>query len=316
MVIAATLAFHAIAQPAARPEFEVATIRLNTDCVNGGGHEQLSPGRFGVECVSLRDYIRGAYGSYGAGRNPNLRPPPVVGGPTWLDADRYDIVAKASPETGLDQMYGPMTRALLEARFRLKVHTEARELPVYTLSLAKGGSKLTATKAGSCVAIDPATVLKSPSPSNYCGGRATTKAGAKKIVDGYGMSLAEFTDRIFRETLDRPVIDKTGLKGLFDIHLEYVADAMVSDGSTSPVNAPGPAILTAVQEQLGLKLSPDKGPVEVIVIDSVERPSENRLSVLARLFEFLDHVHGYGAFRRVEAQPELIGEGSEDGAFR
>ena len=91
----------------------------------------------------FRDYIRGAYGSYGFGRNPNVRPPKILGGPDWVDTDRYDIVAKAPGETGLDEMYGPMLRALLEDRFGLKIHSEIRELPVYALTAAGGGAKLT-----------------------------------------------------------------------------------------------------------------------------------------------------------------------------
>src|SRR5665213_3398749 len=149
----ALLALPCIAQ-SPRLQFEVASIRLNEACVNGPGLEHHSPGRFGVECVSLRDYIRGAYGSYGQGRNPNVRPPTVLGGPGWVDSDRYDIVAKAPGETGLDEMYGPMMRALLEDRFQLKIHSETRELPVYALSAARGGAKLTASKPGSCVPID------------------------------------------------------------------------------------------------------------------------------------------------------------------
>ena len=87
------------------------------------------PGSFSVECVSLREYIRGAYGSYGFGRNPHVRPPKVLGGPDWVDTDHYDIVAKAPADTPLDEMYGPMMRALLEDRFGLKIHSEIREPP-------------------------------------------------------------------------------------------------------------------------------------------------------------------------------------------
>jgi uncharacterized protein (TIGR03435 family) len=258
-------AFHSTAQTPARVEFEVATIRLNEACVNGPGLEHHSPGRFGVECVSLRDYIRGAYGSYGFGRNPNVRPPTVLGGPDWVDTDRYDVVAKAPGETGLDEMYGPMMRALLEDRFALKIHSEIRELPVYVLTAARGDAKLTASKPGSCVAIDIKSVLKASPGPNYCG-RFEMKRGAVRVADAKGMSVGEFAMRVFRDTVDRPVIDRTGIAGLFDIHLEF-----------SGVDADNlaPSIFTAVQEQLGLKLSPDKGPVEVFVIDHVERPSAN-----------------------------------------
>jgi uncharacterized protein (TIGR03435 family) len=172
-------AVHSIAQTPQLVEFEVATIRLNEACANGGGLEHLSPGRFGVECVSLRDYIRGAYGSYGFGRNPNVRPPKVLGGPDWVDTDRYDIVAKAPGETGLDEMYGPMLRALLEDRFGLKIHSEIRELPVYALTAAGGGAKLTPSKPGSCVVIDMKSVLKAPPGPNYCGRFEMTRGAVR-----------------------------------------------------------------------------------------------------------------------------------------
>src|ERR1022692_715118 len=125
--------------PASASRFEVATIRLNTDCA-GGGREQLSPGRFGIECVCLREVIRVAYGNVG-GPSP-ARLPDVLGGPGWIDTDRYNIQATASGNAGLDQMYGPMMRALLEDRFRLKLHDEVRRLPVYNLTVLKKAAKL------------------------------------------------------------------------------------------------------------------------------------------------------------------------------
>jgi len=266
-------AFHCIAQTSQRVEFEVSTIRLNEACVNGAGLEHLSPGRFGVECVSLRDYIRGAYGSYGFGSNPNVRPPTVLGGPDWVDTDRYDIVAKAPGEAGLDEMYGPMMRTLLEDRFGLKIHTEIRELPVYALTAARGGGKLTPSKPGSCVAVDMKSVLKAPPGPNYCG-RFEMKRGTVRIADAKGMTVAEFAARVFRDTLDRPVIDRTSIGGLFDIHLEFSGlENSAAPGAVADNTAP--SVFTAVQEQLGLKLSPDKGPVEVLVIDHVQKPSAN-----------------------------------------
>jgi uncharacterized protein (TIGR03435 family) len=258
-------ASHSIAQTSQRVQFEVATIRLNNACVNGAGLEHLSLGRFGVECVSLRDYIRGAFGSYGFGRNPHVRPPKVMGGPDWVDTDRYDIVAKTPAEAGLDEMYGPMMRALLEDRFGLKIHSEIRELPVYALTAARGGAKLTPSKPGSCVAIDVKSVLQAPPGPNYCG-RFDMTRGTVRIADAKGITVAGFAARVFRDTLDRPVIDKTGIAGLFDIHLEFSG---VDDDSAAP------SIFTAVQEQLGLKLSPDTGPVDVLVIDHVQKPSPN-----------------------------------------
>ena len=266
-------ASHSDAQPPQRAQFEVATARLNKACVNGAGLEHLSQGRFGVECVSVREYIRGAYGSYGSGRNPNVRPPKVLGGPDWVDTDRYDIVGTTLIETGLDEMYGPMMRALLEDRFGLKIHSEIRELPVYTLTAARGGAKLIPSKTGSCVAIDVKSVLKSPPGLNYCG-RFEMKRGVVWIADAKGMTVAEFAARVFRDTLDRPVIDRTSIAGLFDLHLEFSGPEISAALSGDADNAT-PSVFTAVQEQLGMKLLPDKGPVEVLVIDHVQKPSPN-----------------------------------------
>ena len=97
-----------LTQTPERREFEVATIKLNTECIHGVGREQHSPGRFGVECVPLREYVRGSYGAYGKGCDPNALQPKVLGGPPWVDSDKYDIVAKAPDDAGLDEMYGPM----------------------------------------------------------------------------------------------------------------------------------------------------------------------------------------------------------------
>ena len=244
-----------VAQSPPRAEFEVATVKLNTECIHGVGREQHSPGRFGVECVSVREYIRGAYDV------PDARH--VLGGPKWLDTDHYDIVAKATGETGLDEMYGPMMRELLQERFQLKLHRETREMPVYTLTVGKGGAKLVPVKEGECVPIDLSQVLRQPPTPNYCG-RMTTKRGAITVVDGSGTTLEEFTKRVFRDTLDRPVIDQTGIAGRFDIHLEYAS----GEGD-------GPSIFGAIQEHLGLKLAAGRGAVEVLMIDRVERPTAN-----------------------------------------
>ncbi len=159
-------------------------------------------------------------------------------------------------------MYGPMTKALLEDRFRLKVHDELRMLPVYELTVLKK-PKLKSTKEGSCVPIDLKTVLQSPPPANYCG-RNTVTGGPMTIFDGYGVTITEFIGRALRR-LDRPVIDHTRLPGRFDIHLEFVSSDALD----------GVSVFTAVEEQLGLKLSAAIGPVEVHVIDRVERPSQN-----------------------------------------
>lgn len=245
--------------------FEVATIRRATDC--SGGHEQESPGRFGILCVPLREVIRVAYGNLEASSGERF--PAVMGGPRWLDSDRYDIFATAPENPGLDQMYGPMTRTLLEDRLHLKLHDEIRKLPVYNLAVLKKSAKLKPTEHGSCAEIDLKTVLQSPPPPNYCG-RFTLTKGTTTIFNGYGLTMTDLIEHVLVKTLDRPVNDRTGLIGRFDIHLEFASNDLLDTGEASQ-----PSIFTALQEQLGLKLSNATGPVEVHVIDHIERPSEN-----------------------------------------
>ena len=247
-----------------RPAFEAATIRRNTDCTTPRGEEQSTPGRMSLKCVSIRDMIRIAWGNVSDPEPKRL--PDVYGGPAWLNTDFYDVTAKAAGNASLDQMYGPMTKALLENRLRLKLHDEIRQLPVYTLTVAKS-SKLTPAKEGSCIPIDMKTVLQSPPPPNYCGRNTTTK-GATIVFDGHGMTIAEFINRALR-SLDRPVIDHTGLRGRFDLHVEFAPPELLAAGDS------GTSIFTALPEQTGMKLTPSRGPVEVHVIDSIERPTEN-----------------------------------------
>jgi uncharacterized protein (TIGR03435 family) len=260
-----SLAIQAQEQAAAR--FEVASIRLDPDCA--GAREQQSPGRFGVLCVSLREVIRVAYGNV-EGPAPG-RLPEVLGGPRWIDTDRYDILATAPGNPGLDQMYGPMTRALLEDRFALKLHDEVTRSPVYNLTALKQPAKLKPIKDGSCVQIDLKTVLQSPTPPNYCG-RFTVTKGDTTVFDGHGVTITEFIARALRP-LDRPVIDLTGLTGRFDIHFEFASINWPDSPNSGEASAP--SVFTAIEEQLGLKLSAATGPVKVHIIDQVERPTEN-----------------------------------------
>jgi uncharacterized protein (TIGR03435 family) len=172
-----------------------------------------------------------------------------------------------------------MLQALLEDRFKLKIHRETREVPVYAVTIAKGGPKLHAFQEGSCVAQTVPPTPPEPG-QRLCGG---PKIGGKEttpptaILEYNGVSLDEL--KALDEFLGRPVINRTGIVGLFDLRLEFVIDestpgVRLSFGRASD-DAPGPSIFTAMQDQLGLKLEPTKGPGEFLVIDSVERPSEN-----------------------------------------
>ena len=185
-----------------------------------------------------------------------------------------------------------MFQALLEDRFKLKIHRETREIPVYELTVARSGFKLQPLKEGSCTPFDQ---LPGPSPadlsaksfaeafSKACGVTRYGKAAGGMIAAEFrGMSLDEVSRELTRR-LDRPVINKTGFTGLFDLHVEFSPDPATpgllgpyAPGIALPDDPPGgPSIFTALQEQLGLKLQPAEGPGTFLVVDSVERPSDN-----------------------------------------
>jgi uncharacterized protein (TIGR03435 family) len=226
--------------------------------------QALPGGRLEMRNFSLRGLIQFAYG---------LKAFQVVGEPAWIGATHYDVQAKSEGDFSVNQMEGPMLRALLEDRFQLRVHRETRQMPVYELSVAKGGVKMRVTAAGGCVPYDAnATPPAAPAPGapriNYCGYPKTGVTGTNRTLDGTGVSVAVLIANLSRLAVDRAIIDKTGLDASYDLYLEWAADALADD-------AGGASIFAALQEQLGLKLESAKGPVEVLVIDGVERASAN-----------------------------------------
>jgi uncharacterized protein (TIGR03435 family) len=257
--------------PAVR-EFEVASIK---PCKDDDRNETSapSPGRLNLSCLTVRGLIQVAYERYAGGRfHPlDFRDfPPIEGGPKWLDSDRFEIRAKADGRFSQAMMNGPMLQALLEDRFKLKLHRESRVGTVYALTIAKGGPKLQPFKEGSCITMD----LENPTPPAseklpfLCGTISGRRSGPNQIMDVHGMSLDEFS-KFGMGLFGHPVINETGIAGKFDVHLEFVPNNTAADDPS------GPSIFTALQEQLGLKLIPAKGSIDVLVIDRVERPSEN-----------------------------------------
>jgi len=276
---------------AVRPEFEVASIKLDKGCEDyREGHDERpvpSPGRLQMNCMSLDRLIQLAYLSFANGASFSRQVLEIMGGPGWIHSDQYDLAAKAEDNAGVARMSGPMLQTLLEDRFRLKIHRETKEAAVYALTVAKSGLKLQPAKEGGCVARDldhlPPPIAPGQMEPHLCDEVVIRMSGEYLTIEGHGMKMAEFTQGIsFDPLLDRPVIDKTGFEGLFDFHLK--CSRRLRDGggkgggSGSPVvpaEVPGSSISVALQEQLGLKLVPEKGPVELLVIDHVERPTAN-----------------------------------------
>lgn len=189
----------------------------------------------------LRDIIRGAY---------DLEPYQLAGGPDWIDTARFDIVGKA-PD-GVPRSIG-MLRTLLTDRFNLRTHKETRQIPVYALTLAREDRRF-------------GPQLR-PSTRDCAGTRCTANVVSGRIQTN-GYSMAQIAE-ILTGNVDRMVLDRTGLPGVYDLELAWTPD----NGAADVASRDAPGIFTAVVEQLGLKLEPTTGPVEVLVIDSVERPT-------------------------------------------
>jgi len=248
--------------------------------MRGGG--ESTPGRVSTGCAPLADarglgLIQRAYVRFAGGHANPLVIVPIEGGPAWIHSEFYEINAKADGHPSQEMMEGPMLQALLEDRFKLKVHRETREVPVYLLTAVKA-SKLRPFKEGSCtpnaVTFLPQTLAEGQRP---CRALVAARRGT---VDVEGATILEFS-KLLNLALDRPVIDKTGHSARFDFHLEFNPDPapprLPPGGDDAAAADPGgaPSMFTALQEQLGLKLQSAKGPGEFLVIDHVERPSEN-----------------------------------------
>jgi uncharacterized protein (TIGR03435 family) len=224
--------------------------------------------------------ISDAYVTYA---NDLLRPGesiPIAGGPSWLRTDTYDIEAKAEGNPSAGLMQGPMLQALLEDRFKLKIRSQTREIPVYFLTVAKSGIKLKPLAEDTCKATDSLSSSDSATDraAIHCGltryGRAQRDRPA--FVEYHGMSLDQICANLI-QVLDRPVINKTGVPGVFHFHLDFAPDGTIPKYAPAVPDDPtgGASIFTALQEQLGLRLETARGTGEFLVIDGVERPSEN-----------------------------------------
>ena len=277
-----------------------------------GGQMRIGPGMISSTGVPVRLLMRQAFGQ--------LQDFQLVGGPDWINSDRFDIEAKiegGGPMT--PQVLQSVMRQILEERFALKAHKETRELPIYALVVARGDGRLGPNLKPSspeCSALmaqrgrGPSAVgapgpdgrgavvsrggpppdgrggpgrAGGPAPFDFdappvCGQRG---GGFGRLRAG-GTTMADFATMI-SGTAQRVVIDKTGLTGYYDIALTYTpAGDQLPQGAPPPgapapppIDPDGPGFFTAIQEQLGLKLDNQRGPVEVVVIDSIQQPTEN-----------------------------------------
>jgi len=208
----------------------------------------------------------------------------IDGGPGWIASDRFAIEATAGPNVTAEDARA-MVRAMLADRFKLKTHTEKRDLQGFNLIAVRGNTSDRRPSGPECAPLrTPAGIPAPPPPPPPPGGTqvlpltagtALSKCGAALgpfWFSARAISLEQFATLLAR-TIRRPVVDRTNLMGPYDFDLTFQPES--STPSPIPAPADAPSIFTAVQEQLGLKLDPQRVPTDVIVIDSVERPSEN-----------------------------------------
>jgi uncharacterized protein (TIGR03435 family) len=228
--------------------FDVVAIHLHTPAPHERSHIVDSSGRFITVNVDLKSIIQWAFDV------PASR---IVAGPAWINTQRFDIEAKSESALDTQPKYDSeaarlqkrqMVQALLADRFQLVFHHETRELPIFALEVLKTGQKFQAMQTSN---------FQVNTGRNYL-----QIEGGENTMTVLAESLAEIMDRV--------VVDKTGILGKYKVNLKWTPDDAVSTGDEAP-----PSIFTALQEQLGLKLESQKGPVGVFVIDKIEMPSEN-----------------------------------------
>ena len=252
------------------PAFEVASVKAGVPPDVPTGIRPVSAGGQFHAVLTLHDLIQVAYGAPLA-----LLPSQVAGGPAWVATERFDIVAKASglanaTSGGRDELRA-MMRTLLADRFRLRVRRESRELPIFNLVLDRADGRLGPrlhVEDGQCVSPS-STSASAADISRWCGFRRF----APGAISVRGMTLDEFASGISTHAdVQRVVRNRTGLVGKFDLDVEYTPDT-VAPGDPPATVASGVGLSTALKDQLGLRLESTKGPVDLLVIDRVEKPS-------------------------------------------
>jgi bla regulator protein blaR1 len=236
-------------KPSSRPAFEVVSVRPNKSGPGPVFMRRLPGVGFEAGNVTPRDLFLFAY---------DIQRPYLVGLPGWAENERFDIVARVSSGGNVEMT---MLRGLLEDRFRVVVHSETREMPVYALVLARPDGRLGPQLRRSqvdCVSTSPAPPSASAQP------QCPTRNGPG-FTAAVGRPIPAFLFFLVGQ-VQRAVIDRTGLTGTWDLELQFNPD--------SP-DDPRPSLFTALQEQLGLRLEPSTAPVPVLVIDRIERPTEN-----------------------------------------
>ncbi len=243
--------------------FDVASVKREAGIASGITFAARG-GTLTVQNNPLSNVIQNAYG---------MRHYQLIGGPDWIFSDRYNIQAKATGDATREDMM-VMVQSLLAERFKLQVRRETRDLPIYILTVARGGIKAPRSAEGACVVFDPRNPPRPGAGTGrpFCGNnniRVSSWNATAIDMDGAAGALVG--------VLGRKVVDRTGVMGKFDIHVQWTPDqapAGVDAGAASTADA-APPLFTVLEEQLGLKVESGRGPVDVLVIEHVERPTDD-----------------------------------------
>lgn len=255
------------------PSFEAVSVKVNRSGFPGGLTDFRAGGQFTATNESLLQLIRVAY---------NVSVNRIVGGPDWLTSERFDVEARADADVPIEQSR-LMLRAMLADRFTLRARIDTREMPTFTLVLSRQdrrtGPRLRPASPDACVQRGP---LPGRVPAGELPSCGLLPSGPERM-SGRSVSFDRLIQQLSSMT-GRVVVDRTGLTGTFDIDLEWaMTEAQVAQlavltppGGTPPVFDPNrPGLFTALDEQLGVKLESATGPVQVVVVESAERPTEN-----------------------------------------
>jgi bla regulator protein blaR1 len=268
---------HAQAPGAGRPSFEIASVKPNTSRDGQPGGNLTPGGRFTFENATVRDLVALAYQLQDGSLRHESQ---ISGGPSWINLDRFNISAKADIPAGVDanrpvgatrrtdvagiDQVRLMVRTLLADRFKLTMHDEIRDLPVYALVTARNdgrpGPQLRKVEVDCAALYDGGRRPAPPEPGRAACG-AFRGLGTSRIT-GHAVTMLMLASLVVRGSVGRIVLDRTDLSGAFDLDLEWTPGK-------------GSSIFTALQEQLGLKLDSRREPVDVLTIDHVERPTED-----------------------------------------
>jgi uncharacterized protein (TIGR03435 family) len=280
LVAAAVVAAAPVAARQPAPAYEVASVKPNRTPA-AVTRMQAAPGRYSWTAATLKTLITVAHQRNAFDQRE------VVGGPDWIDSERFDVEVQAPPGATLtdpDGFPGPvfaMVRAVLADRFGLVTHNEVRERPVYALTTTRADRRLGGSlKRVDTDCSDAMRRLAAPTPGAPPAGPPPCSfgSGPGQLI-GTSVSLAMVANILSRQ-VGRPVVDRTGITDYFDLTLAFApeSDARTSNGpppAPMPAVADAPSIFTALQEQLGLKLEATRAPVDVLVIDKASQPTEN-----------------------------------------